>query len=319
MRDRGGGRRRSAAAGEGRTRRRDEGAENKARSRYRFAPAPRGARQGRGRALGAEAGPPPALRRAGRGRGVPQASPRSRQPRAAVRWGSPLEERFRRVDRGGRVRPASEGETPNSRRQGAPREASGSWDRAFPPISAPARPPRPACPPSGITPLPAHGGGRARTAGGRGPAGGGGGARGEAGGVRGPGGLGPLAGEAHAGGGHGDGDDARAGDGGVCASASAKILCEAGPSPQRPLGPAGGAGFAAGRDRRVRDTPKDPPRPPRPPGPGRRRRGPAIPIILIARLLNTSARQQNLSSPRLPSVEPRGGDCIRRRDGMGNR
>ena len=199
--------------------------------------------------------------------------------------------------------------------------ASGSWDRAFPPISAPARPPRPACPPSGITlPCQLMGGGRGLTAGGRGPAGGGGGARGEAGSARGPGGLGPLAGEAHAGGGHGGGD-ARAGDGGVW-----ECLCENSvrgrAPPQRPLGPAGGAGFAAGRDRRVRDTPKDPPRPPRPPGPGLRRWGPAIPIIWIARLLNTSARQQNLSSPRLGcplSVEPRGGDCIRRRDGMGNR
>ena len=41
----------------------------------------------------------------------------------------------------------------NSRHQGVPRETFGSWDRAFPPISAPARPPRPACSPSGITPV----------------------------------------------------------------------------------------------------------------------------------------------------------------------
>ena len=39
----------------------------------------------------------------------------------------------------------------NSRRQGVPRETYGAWDLDFPPISAPARPPRPACSPSSVS------------------------------------------------------------------------------------------------------------------------------------------------------------------------
>ena len=48
---------------------------------------------------------------------------------------------FRRVDRGGRVRRASGEGGRKARRQGVPREEHGPWDRAFPPIYAPARPP----------------------------------------------------------------------------------------------------------------------------------------------------------------------------------
>ena len=57
---------------------------------------------------------------------------------------------FRRVNR--RVRRASGGGGPEFTASGAPRETFRSGNRAFPPISAPARPPRPACSPSGITP-----------------------------------------------------------------------------------------------------------------------------------------------------------------------
>ena len=46
---------------------------------------------------------------------------------------------------GGRVRPAMGCGAGIHGVRGVPRETSGPWDLAFPPISAPARPPRPAC------------------------------------------------------------------------------------------------------------------------------------------------------------------------------
>jgi len=56
------------------------------------------------------------------------------------------------VARGGECG-APRGGGPECTASGVPRESYGSWDRAFPPISAPGAPPRaPLVPPSGITP-----------------------------------------------------------------------------------------------------------------------------------------------------------------------
>ena len=88
---------------------------------------------------------------------VPPPAPPSPPPRPSARRhvALPFGKSRRRVipegGQGGRVRHASGGGGPEFTASGVPRETHGPGDLAFPQISAPARPPHPACPPSEIS------------------------------------------------------------------------------------------------------------------------------------------------------------------------